>query len=111
MHSLTDEQQHPIQKATGFGSNMKWRNTALRCNGHRGHRRAHLQGRGPDGNLRTTTAAVYTRHPKGLEHTLVPGQCRHGKWAPGTNPRELARKAKEEAKKTPIELWKEAVHR
>ena len=49
--------------------------------------------------------------PKGLEYTLVPGQCRHGKWAPGTNPRELARKAKEEAKKTPIELWKEAVHR
>ena len=25
--------------------------------------------------------------PKDIEHSMIPGQCRHGKWATGTNPR------------------------
>ena len=40
--------------------------------------------------------------PKGIEHSLIPGQCRHGRYAPGTNPRQVAA----DAKKSPVELWK-----
>ena len=35
--------------------------------------------------------------PKGIEHTMVPGQCRHGKWASGTDP---------ETKGDPVKKWK-----
>ena len=40
--------------------------------------------------------------PRDIEHSLIPGQCRHGRWAPNTNPRQVAA----DAKKTPVELWK-----
>ena len=35
--------------------------------------------------------------PKGIEHTMIPGQCRHGKWAAGTEP---------ETKSDPVKRWK-----
>ena len=61
MLGAADELQQPIQKATGFGSNMKWKRTAIRCSGHRGRPHAHLQGCGPDGLTRTSRAAAYPR--------------------------------------------------
>ena len=37
--------------------------------------------------------------PPGTEHSLIPGQCRYGKWPDGMHPRDLARKTKAEAAK------------
>ena len=39
--------------------------------------------------------------PKGIEHSLIPGKCRHGRWAPGTNPKQ-----KTSTEPDPIKLWK-----
>ena len=61
MHGAMDENKQPIQKATGFGSNIRWNKTALRCNGHHGVPHAQLRGQGPGGLSRTSTAAVYPR--------------------------------------------------
>ena len=61
MHGLVDENSVPTQKATGFGSNMKWTKTAIRCSGHKGVRHAHLQGVAADGLTRTSKAAAYPR--------------------------------------------------
>ena len=127
MHGAVDEIGHPIQKPTGFGSNVKLKCTALRCSHEFGHSR--LQGTGPSGLARTATAAVYPKTmcnrlhqdiirflnardllklkpwpqqfhsstlthyydcvrcqlgrmaPSNVPHTMVPGQCRHGRWA------------------------------
>ena len=59
MHGARDEHRNPFMKATGFGSNMRWDHTALRCSGHGGVDHAHLQGTGPGGLSRTSMAAVY----------------------------------------------------
>ena len=152
MHGACDECRNPIKKSTGFGSNIRWNRCALRCSGHRGQAHSHLQGTGPDGLSRTSSAAVYpqtlcqrmkndiigylTRKdlldigkwpddcyhtvithmyecircqlgrgcPKSIEHTLIPGQCRHGKWPPGESPKE---KAKADA--DPLLRWKTEV--
>lgn len=40
--------------------------------------------------------------PKGIEHTLVPGECRYGKWAPGTKPQKRPL-----TEKDPLTIWKE----
>ena len=61
MHGATDENKQPVQKATGFGSNVKWSKTALRCNGHHGVPHAQLRGQVPGGVSRTSMAAVYPR--------------------------------------------------
>ncbi len=61
MHGSMDENKQPIQKATGFGSNLKWNKTAIRCNGHHGVPHTQLRGQGPGGLSRTSTAAVYPR--------------------------------------------------
>ena len=151
MCGARDENDSPIQKATGFGSNLKWRKTAIRCSGHEGRPHAHLQGVGPDGLARTAKAAVYPREmcqrmrldivrflhennllkiktwptsfhvmehfydcprcqlgrsaPSDLEHTLVPGQCRHGRWAAGTGPRSQQNNAPQD----PVQRWKNKV--
>lgn len=43
------------------------------------------------------------RHcPKHIEHTLVPGQCRHGKWPSGVKP---------EAVSDPVKRWKTAANK
>ncbi|CAJ1430110.1 unnamed protein product, partial [Effrenium voratum] len=134
MHGAEDEKGNPVQKATGFGSNIRFRYTAKRCSGHKGRPHGQLQGN-YQGFSRTAMSAVYpkrmchnmvkdiqgflqrrnllflrpwprtmswfvTEHyydcvrctlgrqtPPGIEHSMVPGQCRHGRWAPGTNPR------------------------
>ena len=39
--------------------------------------------------------------PRDIEHTLVPGKCRHGVWAPNTNP-----KHKKSQEPDPIKMWK-----
>ena len=143
------EDGSPIQKATGLGSNIKFKKTAMRCSGHKGKQHMHLRGQAPDGINRTAKAAVYPRlmcqkiradvtdflntrnllkipqwpqslswfvseHfyecirctlgrscPKGIEHSLIPGKCRHGRWAPGTNPKQKA-----STEPDPIKLWK-----
>ena len=143
------EDGSPIQKATGLGSNIKFKKTAIRCSGHKGKQHMHLRGQAPDGINRTAKAAVYPRlmcqkiradvtdflntrnllkipqwpqslswfvseHfyecirctlgrscPKGIEHSLIPGKCRHGRWAPGTNPKQ-----KTSTEPDPIKLWK-----
>ena len=143
------EDGSPIQKATGLGSNIKFKKTAIRCSGHKGKQHLHLRGQAPDGINRTAKAAVYPRlmcqkikadvtdflnnrnllqipqwpqslswfvseHfyecirctlgrscPKGIEHSLIPGKCRHGRWAPGTNPKQKA-----STEPDPIKLWK-----
>ena len=148
MCGARDEQGSPIQKATGFGSNVKWKKTAIRCSGHKGRPHAHLQGVAPDGLARTAKAAVYPREmcqkmkqdilkflhennllkvktwpksfhvmeqfydcpkcqlgrsaPSDLEHTLIPGQCRHGRWAAGTGPRSQQSNAPQD----PVQRWK-----
>lgn len=148
MCGARDEQGSPIQKATGFGSNVKWKKTAIRCSGHKGRPHAHLQGVAPDGLARTAKAAVYPREmcqkmkqdilkflhennllkvktwpksfhvmeqfydcprcqlgrsaPSDLEHTLIPGQCRHGRWAAGTGPRSQQNNAPQD----PVQRWK-----
>ena len=148
MCGAQDERGSPIQKATGFGSNLKWRKTAIRCSGHKGRPHAHLQGVAPDGLARTAKAAVYPREmcqrmkqdiirflheqnllkikswptsfhvieqfydcprcqlgrsaPSDLEHTLVPGQCRHERWAAGTGPRSRQNNAPQD----PVQRWK-----
>ena len=148
MMGAQDEGGLPIQKATGFGSNFRWRRTSIRCSGHKGQPHSHLQGTAPDGLARTAKAAVYPREmcqrmkqdvvkflhqkdllktstwprsyhiiehfyecvrcqlgrscPAGVEHTFVPGQCRHGRWAPGTGPRAESANAPAD----PIKQWK-----
>ena len=148
MMGAQDEGGLPIQKATGFGSNFRWRRTSIRCSGHKGQSHSHLQGTAPDGLARTAKAAVYPREmcqrmkqdvvkflhqrgllkttawprsyhtiehfyecvrcqlgrscPAGVEHTFVPGQCRHGRWAPGTGPRAESANAPAD----PIKQWK-----
>ena len=143
-----DEHGLPIQKATGFGSNFKWKKTAIRCSGHPGQPHSHLQGTASDGITRTAKAAVYPREmcqrmkkdvikfldqrdllkiktwpgsfhilvhfyecircqlgrsaPSDAEHTLVPGQCKYGRWAPGTGPRAGAANAPAD----PVRQWK-----
>ena len=57
MHGAQDEFNNPVQKATGFGSNMKWKKTTLRCSGHQGKPHSHLQGQ-TQGMARTAMAAV-----------------------------------------------------
>ena len=45
------------------------------------------------------------RHcPRNIEHTLVPGQCRHGRWPSEENPR---RKKKLEAEMDAMKKWKQ----
>ena len=61
MMGAKDEGGIPIQKATGFGSNLRWRRTSIRCSGHKGQPHSHLQGTAPDGLARTAKAAVYPR--------------------------------------------------
>ena len=139
------EDGSPIQKATGLGSNIKFKKTAMRCSGHKGKQHMHLRGQAPDGINRTAKAAVYPRKiradvtdflntrnllkipqwpqslswfvsehfyecirctlgrscPKGIERSLIPGKCRHGRWAPGTNPKQKA-----STEPDPIKLWK-----
>ena len=67
MHGAQDENNSPIQKATGLESNIKYNRTALRCNGHRGQPHAHLRGQGPGGVNRTAAAAAY---PKTMCHRM-----------------------------------------
>ena len=136
MHGCCDENQQPIQKATGFMANFKLRRTCKRCNGHKGRPHSHLQGK-IEGINRTAKAAVYPRAmcqeltkdviaylgenkllrtnpwprslqhvwhshlykcmrcqmgraaPSFIEHSLVPGECRHGVYptADGKRPR------------------------
>ena len=136
MVGACDEQQQPIQKATGFIANMKLRKTCKRCGGHQGKPHAHLQGK-INGMNRTSLAAVYPKTmchqickdviqylteskqikiptwprslqhiwhshlykclrcqlgraaPAGVEHSLLPGECRHGVYptADGKRPR------------------------
>ena len=138
-----------MQKATGFGSNHKWKKTAIRCSGHQGGGHAHLQGQ-VNGVNRTALSAVYpqrmchkmvtdflnylnsnqrmvlpkrpkhlaiytTEHyydcvrcnlgracPRGIDHTLIPGQCRYGRWPEGTHPRSR----RNPPTTNPIEDWK-----
>ena len=61
MHNAEDEERNPIQKATGFSSNLKWSKTALRCSGHKGRQHSHLRGTAPDGLTRTSKAAAYPK--------------------------------------------------
>eukprot|EP00435_Cladocopium_sp_Y103_P040543 s4382_g11.t1 len=44
--------------------------------------------------------------PKDIEHSMIPGQCRRGKWASGTNPRQ-----KKLENKDPLLRWKEATNK
>ena len=44
MHGAVNEKGIFVQKGTGFGSNIRWKKTALRCSGHNGVGHAHLQG-------------------------------------------------------------------
>lgn len=72
MRGAMDENKQPIQKATGFGSNVKWNKTAIRCNGHHGIPHAQLRGQGPGGLSRTSTAAVYPRSMcQRMRHDIV----------------------------------------
>ncbi|CAK9100559.1 1-alkyl-2-acetylglycerophosphocholine esterase [Durusdinium trenchii] len=152
MHGAQDEHGYPIMKPTGFGSNIRWKHTGLRCGGHCGVPHTQLKGTGPSGLTRTSMSAVYPkgmcqrmkqdiiqylaymnllklrtwphdayavtlghyydcvrcqlgRHcPRNIEHTLVPGQCRHGRWPSEENPR---RKKKLEAEMDAMKKWKQ----
>ena len=72
MHGAQDEHGYPIMKPTGFGSNIRWKHTGLRCGGHCGVPHTQLKGTGPSGLTRTSMSAVY---PKGMcqGHHPVPG--------------------------------------
>eukprot|EP00435_Cladocopium_sp_Y103_P056006 s391_g18.t1 len=118
MHGAEDECKHPIQKATGFNSNIKWSKTALRCSGHKGRQHAHLRGTGPNGLSRTSTAAAYPRGmcqkmrldilgracPPDIPHTMVPKECRHGRWAEGSGPKATTKSGL--PAQDPISTWK-----
>ncbi|CAK8989748.1 1-alkyl-2-acetylglycerophosphocholine esterase [Durusdinium trenchii] len=152
MHGAQDEHGYPIMKPTGFGSNIRWKHTGLRCGGHCGVPHTQLKGTGPSGLTRTSMSAVYPkgmcqrmkqdiiqylaymnllklktwphdayavtlghyydcvrcqlgRHcPRNIEHTLVPGQCRHGRWPSEENPR---RKKKLETEMDAMKKWKQ----
>ena len=45
--------------------------------------------------------------PKGIDHTMIPGQCRHGRYAAGTNPRLKSTSSAAD----PITDWKKAADR
>ena len=44
--------------------------------------------------------------PKDIEHSMIPGQCRHGKWATGTNPRINKLEDKD-----PLLRWKDTTNK
>ena len=154
MHGAEDECKYPIQKATGFNSNIKWSKTAVRCSGHKGRQHAHLRGTGPNGLSRTSTAAAYPRGmcqkmrqdivnflhlhqrdllrlgrwpehlrhfasqhhyecircqlgracPPDIPHTMVPKECRHGRWAEGSGPKATTKSGL--PAQNPISTWK-----
>ena len=156
MLGAQDEHGAPIQKATGFSSNFKWKRTAVRCSGHQGKAHAHLQGTDSSGLTRTSRAAAYPRTmcqrmkldlidflhnhnllrlgqwpehlrhfsvqhfyecircqlgrfcPSDIPHTMVPRECRHGRWASGTGPKS---KNKNQQPADPLALWKERANR
>ena len=37
-----------------------------------------------------------------MRHTFIPGECRHGKWPDGENPRDLKKAEKEQQEKEDI---------
>ncbi|CAK9042305.1 Integrase catalytic domain-containing protein [Durusdinium trenchii] len=110
-----DEEHRPILKPTGLLSDAPLHHVLRRCGGHAGPH-GWLQGQ-VQGKNRTTLAAVYPKKfcnallkdirkwsttmtqtyyecPKCKEgrwsieeHTLIPGQCRHGKWPEGFGPK------------------------
>ena len=43
-HGAVDENDDPVQKATGIASNIKLKKTARRCSGHNGRKHAQLKG-------------------------------------------------------------------
>ena len=45
--------------------------------------------------------------PKGIDHTMIPGQCRHGRYAAGTNPKLKSTSSAAD----PITDWKKAADR
>jgi hypothetical protein len=45
--------------------------------------------------------------PKGVDHTMVPGQCRHGRYAPGTHPRQKSSSSAAD----PVTDWKKSADR
>lgn len=149
-HGAVDENDDPVQKATGIASNIKLKKTARRCSGHNGRKHAQLKG-AVNGIPTTAAAAAYPRTlcqrlkldimhalkdrgllevrpwprdlfwfnnesfyecvrcslgrscPPGIEHSLIPGKCRHGKWPEGEGPR-AKKKAKQE--EDPVQQWK-----
>ncbi|CAJ1354418.1 unnamed protein product [Effrenium voratum] len=66
MHGAVNEKGIFVQKGTGFGSNIRWKKTTLRCSGHNGVGHAHLQGQ-VNGINRTAMSAVY---PKRMCHKM-----------------------------------------
>eukprot|EP00435_Cladocopium_sp_Y103_P076100 s59_g76.t1 len=46
--------------------------------------------------------------PDDIAHTMIPGKCRHGRYAPGTNPRDRKSTA---APADPIKQWKDNANR
>eukprot|EP00435_Cladocopium_sp_Y103_P022108 s1463_g5.t1 len=40
--------------------------------------------------------------PEGIEHTMIPGKCRHGRYAPGTNPKSKSSSQPAD----PVQAWK-----
>ena len=44
--------------------------------------------------------------PKDIEHSMIPGQCRHGKYAAGTNPRLQKLEDKD-----PMKRWKDSANK
>ena len=157
MLGAQDEHGAPVQKATGFSSNIKWKRTALRCSGHKGKFHAHLRGTDSSGLTMTSKAAAYPRSmcqkmklevidplhnnnnllqlglwpehvrhfavqhfyecircqlgrfcPSDIPHTMVPKECRHGRWAAGTGPKG---KGKSQTPVDPLASWKERADR
>ncbi|CAK9078864.1 1-alkyl-2-acetylglycerophosphocholine esterase [Durusdinium trenchii] len=124
MHGAQDEHGYPIMKPTGFGSNLRWKHTGLRCGGPRCQRMKqdiiqYLSYMNllklktwPQDAYAVTLGHYYDcvrcqlgRHcPRNIEHTLVPGQCRHGRWPSEENPR---RKKKLEAEMDAMKKWKQ----
>ena len=45
--------------------------------------------------------------PAGVDHTMIPGQCRHGRYAPGTNPRQKSSASASD----PVSDWKKIASR
>ena len=155
MLGAQDESGAPVQKATGFSANFKWKRAAVPCSGHeaklmliftrhRPQRRdkdikgnsisTHFVPTDEDGRDRLHNHNLlqlgqwpeHLRHfsvqhfyectrcqlgrfcPSDIPHTMIPGECRHGRWAAGTGP-----KAKGKAFKPfdPLALWKERADR